>query len=341
MQNPGRTMSTTDALPSPEARVLPKVSVIVPVKDDERLVHCLRALSCQDYPADLVDVIVVDNGSTLSPQAVVERFPVARLLCESRAGSYAARNTGLAAATGELIAFTDADCIPAPTWLRAAEAALHHGADIVAGHVDVFAERPRRPRPVEAYEVVHGFPQEAYVRRGGCATANMVTTRALFDRVGPFLGTLRSGGDIEWSRRATSQGASLVYAADAEVRHPARRSCREVYQKYARVQAGVRDKAALAGDLTPRRWPTAAELRPPVGAFGRARRAPLPSRTARLSYVFGAVLHRYLAAAALLRLARRGQAPRPQPPASGSRVTSEDAQEVPTVAAGWSRSSAP
>jgi glycosyltransferase involved in cell wall biosynthesis len=286
---------------------LPTVSVIVPVKDDERLALCLLALSRQEYPAALVDVIVVDNGSRVSPRAVVDRFPTARLLFEPQAGSYAARNTGLAAATGDVIAFTDADCIPAPTWLAAAASALRDGADIVAGHVEVFAQDPRRPRPVEAYEVVHGFPQEAYVRRGGCATANLVTTRALFDRVGPFLGTLRSGGDIEWTRRATNRGASLRYVPEAQVRHPARRECREVYRKYLRVQAGVRDKALLAGHPPSPRWPGPTELRPPLGAVRRARRAPLPSRTARLSYVVGEVLHRYLAAAAMLQLARRAR----------------------------------
>lgn len=287
----------------------PRVSVIVPVKDDDRLALCLEALSRQDYPAGLVEVLVVDNGSATSPRRVVERFPAARLLHEPQAGSYAARNTGVAAATGALLAFTDADCIPAPTWLSAAAAAVQNGADIVAGRVEVFAERPRRPRPVEAYEVVHGFPQEAYVRRGGCATANLVTTRALFDRVGPFAGTLRSGGDIEWTRRATGGGARLEYVTEAQVRHPARRSCREVYAKYLRIQAGVRDKAALAGQAPGRRWPTVSELRPPLGAFGRARRSALPTRSARLSYVLGAVLHRYLAAAAMLQLARRPQAP--------------------------------
>jgi GT2 family glycosyltransferase len=287
--------------------VLPTVSVIVPVKDDERLIQCLLAMSQQDYPADLIDVIVVDNGSRLSPQAVVDRFRTARLLHEPQAGSYAARNTGLRAATGEIVAFTDADCIPSSTWLTAAVAALGNGADIVAGHVEVFAERPWRPWPVEAYEVVHGFPQEAYVRRGGCATANMVTSRALFDRIGPFIGTLRSGGDIEWTRRATDRGAKLRYVPQAQVRHPARRSCREVYAKYSRVQAGARDKAILAGQSGVPPWPGTAELRPPLGAVRRARRAPLPTLTARLSYVVGEILHRYLAAAAMLQLARRAR----------------------------------
>ena len=79
-------------LPPPVAVMTtwPSVSVIVPLKDDDRLLECLTALSAQDYPAGLVEVIVVDNGSTHSPQPVIDRFPIARLLHEPRAGSYAA-----------------------------------------------------------------------------------------------------------------------------------------------------------------------------------------------------------------------------------------------------------
>ena len=179
----------------------------MPVKDDDRLVECLAALSRQDYPAGLVEVIVVDNGSTCSPPPVVERFPIARLLHEPRAGSYAARNTGVAAATGELLAFTDADCIPSPTWLTAAAAALQEGADIVAGHVEVFARHPRGPARSRRTRSCTASRSRSTCVGGACATANMVTTRACSTAWWPFLGGLLSGGDIEWTRRATSSGA--------------------------------------------------------------------------------------------------------------------------------------
>src|ERR1041384_5139232 len=93
------------------------VSVIVPVWNDaERLGHCLHALEKQTYPAESYEVIVVDNGSTDSVACLVAAYGRARLVSEQRPGSYAARNTGLNLARGQVIAFTDADCLPAPDW---------------------------------------------------------------------------------------------------------------------------------------------------------------------------------------------------------------------------------
>ena len=81
------------------------------------------------YPADRFDVVVVDNASTEDVAAAVpadERFT---LLVEPRRGSYAARNTGLGVARGEVLAFTDADCRPDPDWLTEAVAELRPKAD--------------------------------------------------------------------------------------------------------------------------------------------------------------------------------------------------------------------
>lgn len=281
----------------------PVVSVVVPVRDDARLPGCLAALRAQTWPAALLDVVVVDDGSRRSPGPL----PAARLLTQPPAGSYAARNAGVRAARGQVLAFTDADCLPAPTWVEAAVAALSAGTDVVAGHVEVFAAHPDRPRPVEAYEVVHAFPQEAYARRGCCTTANLVTTRALFERVGAFEASLQSGGDIEWTRRATASGAVLAYVPDAVVRHPARRTVREAYAKSVRVQSGVHARAVLSGQGEPPPWPGLAQLRPPLGAVRRSRSAALRTPTARAAYVVGEVLCRGADVGAAVALARRAR----------------------------------
>jgi glycosyltransferase involved in cell wall biosynthesis len=181
------------------------VSVIVPVFNDaERLKVCLRALEDQTYLKQLYEVIVVDNGSEESVEPVVAEFGHARVSHEERSGSYAARNRGLALARGEIIAFTDADCIPAADWIEKGVANLlrlsHCG--LIAGRVDVFPQDPHRPTAVELYESRTALLQKEYVEDGGFgATANMFTRRAVFERVGLFDGGLKSGGDIEWSRR--------------------------------------------------------------------------------------------------------------------------------------------
>src|ERR1044072_31217 len=95
------------------------VSVIVPVWNDAaRLDACLRALDMQTYPCELYEIVVVDNDSDEAVGPVVESHGRARLVHEARPGSYAARNTGLAHARGEILAFTDADCLPVEDWIE-------------------------------------------------------------------------------------------------------------------------------------------------------------------------------------------------------------------------------
>ncbi|WP_324649600.1 glycosyltransferase [Georgenia sp. H159] len=275
-----------------------RVSVIIPVRDDPRLTACLEAVHRQTYPADLVEVVVADNGSSSPVRPLLERWPDVRYVHEPAGGSYAARNAAVLASSGAVLAFTDSDCLPEESWLEEAVAALEAGADVVAGHVTVYARDARRPHPVEAYELVHAFPQEVYVSRGGASvTANMCTTRAAFDRAGPFRPELYSGADIEWSQRAGSLGLRTVYCPTAVVRHPARESYAALLGKLRRVITGRHERDVLDGGPTTVPWPPPRAFVPPLGAFRRARSAPqLVGARARGAFLVGEVYHRYAAA---------------------------------------------
>ena len=102
---------------------LPMVSVVVPIYNGEAdLPELIKCLLSQTYPQDRVEYLLVDNNSsdrTLSLlKASAENCPVIHVLSENHIqSSYAARNTGIRAAVGEIIAFTDADCHPQPQWL--------------------------------------------------------------------------------------------------------------------------------------------------------------------------------------------------------------------------------
>ena len=220
----------------------PFVSVIIPVfNDGERLRKCLAALEAQSYPADRFEVIVVDNGSRQSPESIVREYPHAQFTQESKPGSYCARNKGLSLAKGDVLAFTDADCVPQPTWLERGVATLeaNPAAGLVAGRIKVFFKDPQKPSFVEFYESVRAFPQHDYIKdhKYG-ATANLFTTRAMMDRMGPFNETLKSSGDKEWGNRVFKAGLPQIYAHDAVVEHPARYSFKELYNKIARITAG-------------------------------------------------------------------------------------------------------
>ncbi|MFN2613293.1 MAG: glycosyltransferase family 2 protein, partial [Actinomycetota bacterium] len=119
------------------------VSVVVPVYNGGTLVEgCLRALDTQTLEANRYEVVVVDDGSTDDTVARVRAFAgrCAIVLVEqvTNKGPAAARNAGIAAATADVIAFTDVDCEPAPDWLeRALDALAAHGeAPAVEGRTE-------------------------------------------------------------------------------------------------------------------------------------------------------------------------------------------------------------
>ena len=97
----------------------PFVSIVVPVFNGadiiEELLVSLLALS---YPTDQYEIIVVDNGSTDNTRQVVEKYPVKLLEEKEIQGPAAARNKGIRHAQGDIIAFTDADCVADSNWLK-------------------------------------------------------------------------------------------------------------------------------------------------------------------------------------------------------------------------------
>ena len=92
----------------------PKITVIIPVYNTEDLVErCVRSILHQTYPKEALEVIAVDDGSTdATPQILrklAETDPNLHVIRQENAGTSAARNTGIKAATGDFIGFVDAD----------------------------------------------------------------------------------------------------------------------------------------------------------------------------------------------------------------------------------------
>lgn len=226
---------------------IPRVTVVIPVHDDrERLNACLDALAGQqDAPTH--EILVVDNGSTDGPAAVVEGRAQVQLLSEPKRGSYAARNTGLRHARGEILAFTDADCVPRPDWLARGVETLDAdpGLDLVAGRIHLFPSRAGRFTIAETFEAVYGFRQEDYVReRHYGATANLFARRRVLERIGPFDDGPKSGGDKEWCQRAHAAGLRIGYSPDTVIGHPMRRTLKELGGKTRRTWRGELDRGA-------------------------------------------------------------------------------------------------
>ncbi len=223
------------------SNVRPFVSVIVPVYNDEaRIATCVEALLKQDYPRDRYEVLMVDNGSSDGTRDVIGRYPVTLLVEDQIRGSYAARNKGLEHAKGDIIAFTDSDCTPVPGWISEGVAALEsQQVDLAGGNVR-FYYHGSTPTGAEIYDSISNMQMEQSITtRKVAKTANLFVNRRVFDEVGPFPHELKSGGDILWTKKATSAGFELVYAPKAEVGHPTRR-LRELVRKQFRVGKGHR-----------------------------------------------------------------------------------------------------
>lgn len=223
----------------------PFVSVIVPVYNDPlRIKSCIEALLRQTYPKDCYEVLIVDNGSTDSTRDVIGGYPVTLLVEDQIQSSYAARNKGIRRARGEIYAFTDSDCTPVPQWIEeGVRALLSEGADLAGGKVRfVYSSRPTG---AEIFDSVSHLQMEQGIRERNVAkTANVFARKSVVDSIGLFPEHLQSGGDIYWTKRATTNGFKLIYAPRAEVAHPTRR-LQELLKKQYRVGRGHRGVRAI------------------------------------------------------------------------------------------------
>ncbi len=219
-----------------ELDATPNVTVVVPTyRDGHRLRTCIAALESQSYPRDRYSMIVVNNDPA---DAIDVGETSAVVINESAPGSYCARNAALRIADGDIIAFTDADCVPDPQWIKnGVDALLSLQADRVAGRVEFFSESGGSTFS-EAYEVATSFNQERNASNGVSVTANLITWRHVLDEVGPFNTDLLSGGDVEWGRRASRLGKSIVYSSETVVGHPTRATLSALMKKARRVAGG-------------------------------------------------------------------------------------------------------
>jgi glycosyltransferase involved in cell wall biosynthesis len=177
------------------------VSVVIGVYNAERYIaEAIDSVLAQDHRP--LELIVVDDGSTDGSGDVVRRYPEVVHIRQENGGNGAARNTGVAAASGEFLAFLDADDRFTPGKLTLQLRALEEdpGLDLVFGHVQEFVSpeldeetrstiRPPAPEPMP-----------------WTAPNLMLIRRAAFDRVGPFETSIRVGVTVDWFLRAKEAG---------------------------------------------------------------------------------------------------------------------------------------
>jgi cellulose synthase/poly-beta-1,6-N-acetylglucosamine synthase-like glycosyltransferase len=218
---------------APDLTAHPRVSVIVPVKNGAHEIGaCVERLGAQSYPAHALELIVVDNGSTDATAEICRRAGV-KVVREETPGPSAARNAGVAQSSGELLLFTDADCLADRDWVA------HH----VKRHLLLRATRPE-------VQIVGGgivgvnrsfwalcddlcswshqhpaLPAQAVVRFA--PTANLSVTRSAFERVGGFDEELFCAEDAAFCVAAEALGFRVQSEPRALVSHVNRTSFRD------------------------------------------------------------------------------------------------------------------
>jgi glycosyltransferase involved in cell wall biosynthesis len=211
----------------------PRLSVVIPhLNQPAFLDRCLASLAAGSRQPD--EIVVVDNGSTTLPEAICASYGVT-LLREPVPGPGPARNRGIAATTGEILAFIDADCLADPGWLAAAaEAMADPQATVLGGDVRIACANPARLTMLEAYESIYAYRMDRYIAREGfTGTGNLVMRRVVFQDVGPFAG-IGVAEDREWGHRATAKGYRFRYVPGMRVYHPARPDFASLCQKWSR-----------------------------------------------------------------------------------------------------------
>ena len=259
--------------PRPAAGSAGRVTVVIPVLDRSAgLEHTLRSL--ETGPTAGPDVIVVDDGSGPHEAAAIStaarRFGTRLVRREVTGGPAAARNSGWRAASTELIAFLDADCVARPGWL---EPLVAHFGDPAVGatapRITAFAP-PGSPELLARYERIRSpldrGPREAPVRPRGrvpfVPSAALVVARDALAALGGFDESMIVGEDVDLVWRLLEAGRSVRYEPAVEVGHPCRASWVAAFRQrvaYGSSAAGLHDRhAGAVSPLTVSGWSLAA-----------------------------------------------------------------------------------
>ena len=202
----------------PSLERYPRISVVVCAYNSERTMEaCLASLEALDYPD--YEVIVVNDGSTDRTLEITEGFPFCRIISQPNKGLSTARNVGAEAATGEIVAYTDSDCVADPDWLTYLAARMEAGNLAACGG-------PNFPPPEDslvpaAVAVSPGGPTHVLISDevaehiAGC---NMAFRRETLLELGGFDPIYRAAGDdVDICWRFQDAGHAIGFSPAAAV----------------------------------------------------------------------------------------------------------------------------
>lgn len=209
-----------------------KISIIIPAYNCEKTIArtleaVLNAASVfRNAPSLRTDqrfaeIIVVDDGSTDKTKDEINKFPTVKYYFQKNAGPAAARNCGAMEARGEILFFTDSDCLPHSDWIEMIVPHFYKpNVAVVAGSYGIANSQNRLSRCIHR-EIVYRHMMLMPDFPTYFGSFNFAIQKSIFDKVGGFDTSYRdpSGEDNDLSYKISSEGYKIYFAKDALVDH--------------------------------------------------------------------------------------------------------------------------
>jgi mycofactocin glycosyltransferase len=225
----------------------PFVSIVVAVCNRaSEIGSCIESLLSLNYCRLKYEIIVVDDASEDDTASVVSRYPVKLIIQEQNLGQSAARNVGVTAARGEIVAFVDSDCIAESEWLRELVPFFQDSRNaLVGGYVASYFQESVLDRyeaaksPLNMGEdMLTGYGEESDFYVPAC---NMLVRRDAYLQSGGLNENLRVGEDVDFCWKLKENGYRLVYIPKGRVRHKHRNRFAQTFKR--RFEYGTSEAA--------------------------------------------------------------------------------------------------
>ena len=311
--------SLLDAGPPQALETWPNVSIVIPSYNRAReLERCIRSLLSLNYPLNALEIVVVDDASTDDTQTMLCKLhdelashglTLNIILHEQQRGVAIARNTGTQAATHDIIAYIDSDCVASPTWLIDLIPYLQdERIAMIGGEIRAYDCSTSTGRYEDVRSSLYMGARSQQVRREGpltyLPTANLLIHKSTWQQLHGFE-PLTQGEDVDFCRRLLATSARILYVPHGTVYHD--------YRTQLRAFLSIRTAYATAEASLLKRHPTERRilLLPPeqasfAGLLIGALWSLLRSRTSRIARIL-ALLSLFLAIFHLLTGTRHRQ----------------------------------
>jgi glycosyltransferase involved in cell wall biosynthesis len=221
----------------PAARA--RVTTVITFFDSERyLAEAVESALAQTYPS--IELILVDDGSSDRSSEIARSYsPPARYVRRDNGGPAAARNTGLAHASGDFVAFLDSDnrWLPGGTELQLAAFAADPTVDVVFAQSREFVSAELDPATLPARGPRAGST--------GVLVSSMLARRSVFETVGPFDERLRVGEWVDWYARLQDSACRVTVLPDVVVERRIHDTNNSIVRRGDRAEYARALKAAL------------------------------------------------------------------------------------------------